>query len=359
MTDQSSGKNSDVSKFVDLVLEGGGVRGNALVGALAVLEEQGYRPQNVAGTSAGAIVATAVAAGYSAPEMRKIIENLDFSQFMDRAWEDRVPLVGGALSMLKDQGVYEGTRFLEWMTGILERKGVRTFRDLIHPAYAGQPQYRYKVRVIASDITQRCLLALPQDAVKLGVEPDDLSVALAVRMSMSIPIFFEPVRFTNPRTGRDHLIVDGGMLSNFPIWLFDSPGIPEWPTFGLRLVSDPQEDRASVLDPAAGPAGGGIAVVVDYVKSLIQTMIEAHDRQYMDAAAYARTIAIPTLGVSGTDFNLSKETALALYESGRKAAEEFLQTWDFEAYKAAFRSGGPAYSRRRELAEYMQEAKSG
>lgn len=175
---------------------------------------------------------------------------------------------------------------------------------------------------------------------------------------MSIPIFFEPVRFTNPKTGRDHLIVDGGMLSNFLVWLFDSLGEPEWPTFGLRLVGDPSEDRASALSPATAPASG-IAVVVDYIKSLIQTMVEAHDRMYMDAAAFARTVSIPTLGVAGTDFNLSPETALALYESGRSAAEEFLKSWDFEAYKAAFRSGGPAYSHRQEIAEYMRRSTIG
>jgi NTE family protein len=358
MSGQNVAEDTEVSRFVDLVLEGGGVRGNALIGALAVLEERRYQPQNLAGTSAGAIVATGLAAGYSAPEMREIIENLDFRQFMDRGWEDRVPVLGGALSILKDQGIYEGARFLDWMTSILEKKGVRTFRDLVHPAYASEPRYRYKVRVIASDITQRCLLALPQDAVKLGVEPDDLSVALAVRMSMSIPIFFEPVRFTNPKTGRDHLIVDGGMLSNFPIWLFDSPGEPEWPTFGLRLAGDPTEDRATSLDVPTAPTNQ-IAVVLDFIKSLIQTMVDAHDRLYLDAAAFARTISIPTLGVGGTDFNLSKETALALYQSGYTAAEEFLKSWDFEAYKVAFRSGKQAYGRRQEVVDYMLRVATG
>src|SRR3712207_6668476 len=91
--------------YVDLVFEGGGVRGNALVGALSVLEERGFRPQNVAGTSAGAIVATALAAGYSAAEQRQIIGELDFTRFTDTAWEDRVPFARRALSILKDQGI--------------------------------------------------------------------------------------------------------------------------------------------------------------------------------------------------------------------------------------------------------------
>ncbi|MDP8926879.1 MAG: patatin-like phospholipase family protein [Actinomycetota bacterium] len=79
-------------------------------------------------------------------------------------------------------------------------------------------RYRYKAQVIASDLTKWRLLVLPRDAPKLGIDdPNDLSVALAVGMSISIPILFESVKFANPKTGREHLIVDGGMLSNFPV----------------------------------------------------------------------------------------------------------------------------------------------
>ena len=75
----------------DLVFEGGGVKGIGLAGALSMLEEREYRPQNIAGTSAGAITAALLAAGYSADELREIIVTLDYRQFQDRAWEDKVP----------------------------------------------------------------------------------------------------------------------------------------------------------------------------------------------------------------------------------------------------------------------------
>ncbi len=78
--------------------------------------------------------------------------------------------------------------------------------------------------VIVSDLTAKRLLVLPMEAGVLGVEPDEFDVAQAVRMSMSIPVFFEPVRWDNPDTGEQHVIVDGGMLSNFPVWLFDRQG---------------------------------------------------------------------------------------------------------------------------------------
>src|ERR671911_251762 len=170
-----------IDSHADLVFEGGGVKGIGLAGALATLEEREYRPQNIAGTSAGAITAALLSAGYSADELREIIITLDYRQFQDRAWEDKVPLIERSLSMLLDLGLYEGNRFLEWMRERLDAKGVHTFAE---------------------------------------------------RMSMSIPVFFEPVRFDNPETGETHVIVDGGMLSNFPVGLFDCEDgePPEWPT---------------------------------------------------------------------------------------------------------------------------------
>ena len=341
MPDEGSGAQVDRSRRVDLVLEGGGVKGIGLVGALAVLEERGYQPQNIAGTSAGAIVATGLAAGYTAAEQREILASLDFNRFTDKDWEDRIPVVGAPLSILLDQGIYEGEAFLSWIRDVLEAKGVRTFADLVHPEFADQPQYRYKVQVIASDITARRMLVLPRDAVHLGINPDDLSVALAVRMSMSIPIFFEPVRLRHPSTGQEHLIVDGGMLSNFPIWLFDSPGEPDWPTFGLRLVEPepktPLGERLAQSEAARGP----LESVVFFIKSLVQTMMEAHDRLYIESADFARTIPIPTLGIGSTEFDLSRERAMALYEAGRAAAEAFLEAWSFERYIAEYRRGKP------------------
>lgn len=307
--------------YVDLVFEGGGVKGIGLVGAFSVLEERGYEPQNMAGTSAGAIVAALIAAGYDAGELKEIVANLDYDRFKDEAIEDRLPM-GKTLSILKDLGIYEGEAFEGWMRGLLEAKGVRTFGDLVRREDV-ELRYRYKLQVIASDVTERRLLVLPKDAPSLGIErPDDLDVARAVRMSMSIPIFFEPVRFTNPRTNREHLIVDGGMLSNFPVWLFDAKE-PQWPTIGMKLTRKP---RRPIGEELAQPVPrGGVTQVVGYLRSLVDTMMAAHDRLYIEESEFSRTIAIDTLGVGTTEFDLSAQRALALFESGRTAAEEFLE----------------------------------
>ena len=343
---------------VDLVFEGGGVKGIGLAGALAVLEERGFAPQNIAGTSAGAITAALLAAGYRRDDLREIVMELDFRQFQDRAWEDKVPLIERSLSLLLDLGIYEGERFYEWMKERLAAKGVHTFADLARDGEE-DPRWRYDLQVVASDVTKHRLLVLPRDAAELGIEPDSLEVALAVRMSMSIPIFFEPVRFENPKTGETHVLVDGGMLSNYPVWLFDNDASepPEWPTFGLLLVEPKPQIPVGVRLPKAESIPDGPRGLLAYVKSLAQTMMEAHDRLYVQTADYARTIPIPTLGVGTTAFDLSPERKLALYDSGRFAAEGFLKDWNFDAYVEAYRSGHE-HSRRRAVLAEMTEART-
>jgi NTE family protein len=343
---------AEAENRVDLVLEGGGVKGVGLVGAYSVLIERGFDIENVAGTSAGAITAAAIAAGFTPDELRELTLELDYRQFEDKGWEDRLPILEKTTSLLLDLGIYEGKRFHEWMRELLARKDVHTFGDLVCDEAETDLRYRYKLQVIASDVTNRRLLILPRDATKIGVEPDDLEVALAVRMSMSIPIFFEPVHHENPTTGEKIVIVDGGMLSNFPVWLFDAEGIPEWPTFGLLLVEpDLRSHLGTQIEPPRKERG--VAALVDYLKSLAQTMMAAHDRLYVEQAEYARTIPIPTLGVKTTEFDITRERALELYESGRKGAEEFLETWDFDAYIASFRARKKRPSRRDALVAAM------
>ena len=342
-------------QFADLVFEGGGVKGIGLAGAYAALERRGVRPKSVAGTSAGAISAALVGAGFTSAELDDVLLKLPFAQFKDRAWEDRVPIVGRQLSVLHDLGIYEGRRFRDWIAARLADHGVTRFGQLVD-GEAEDPAKRWTLRVIASDVTHRRMLVLPNDAPHLGLDPDEMLIADAVRMSMSIPIFFEPVVHRNPRTGEDHLIVDGGILSNFPVWLFDCEGRdPRWPTFGLMLV-EPEPAVASIADRLPG-AEHGVArgSLLDYVKSLAHTLLEAHDRLYIDKASYARTIAIPTLGVTTTEFDIAPDRVAALYESGRAAADAFLDRWDFAAYIAEFRRGRE-HSRREDLVREMARA---
>jgi NTE family protein len=315
----------------DAVFEGGGVKGIGLVGAVAATEELGYEFVNLAGTSAGAIIAALVAAGYRASELREIMQGLDYSKFKDPGLLDRVPIFGKILSLGLEKGIYEGVFLEQWLRDRLAAKGKRTFKDLVLEAYQDSPQYRYKLQVVAADISRGKQLILPRDIRDYGIEPDDLDIARAVRMSMSIPFFFEPVTLALGGSGPECYIVDGGVLSNFPIDLLDDPTTtdPPWPTFGYMLTESPDVVGRDVSNQVLGP--------FSLLASLFLTMMEAHDRMYISNHAYARTIMIPTLGVKTTDFDLSHARAEALYQSGLRAGREFFRTWDFAQYKAVFR----------------------
>lgn len=310
---------------IDAVFEGGGIKGIGLVGAIAATEARGYCFEHVAGTSAGAIVASLVAAGYRADELKQILDNQDFNQFKDKGFEDKIPVIGSLLSLTFEKGIYEGNYFETWLRDLLKARNVHTFGDLVMPHCQHDPHYRYKLQVIASDISRGRMLVLPKDAIHYGILPDELDVARAVRMSMSIPFFFEPV-ILHDLNGKANYIVDGGILSNFPVWLFDAPSLnPPYPTFGYKLV-DPIEQRSRTIQ---GP--------VSLLAALVSTMMEAHDIRYIEDNQFVRTIAIPTRGVQTTEFDLSPQRKTELYQAGVEAANQFFQIWDFEAYKQQYR----------------------
>jgi NTE family protein len=315
----------------DLVLEGGGVKGIALVGAVAVLEEHGYELNRIAGTSAGSIVGALLAAGMPTVEMVEIMHSIDYTRFQDEGPEDRFP-VGKLYSLLAHQGIYEGAYLTKWLSEILKGRGVQTFDDLRYddPGTTLPPEQRYKLVVMASDVSTGRLRRLPWDYPELGHEAGGVAIVDAVRASMSIPFFYEPVKLRNRITDEDIWMVDGGLLSNFPVEVFDvSHGNPpRWPTFGIKLSARRGSQAVQFkLDNT-----------VDLARSMLGTMHSFHDQMHIDdPGVLARTIFIDTFGVKSTDFGLTRETADRLYENGRAAAEYFLKGWDFDAYVEQFR----------------------
>lgn len=298
----------------DLCIEGGGTKLPGLVGAYRVIKDKGFTPCNVAGTSAGAIVGSLIAAGYTPEELREIVYEIEFSHFLDGS---KWPWMK-AYNFFRHWGYYKGDEFESFIRALLENKGVFTFGDLVTDREQDKNdlRYRWKLNVIASDVTNRKMIVLPNDAENYGIKPDRLDVAKAIRMSMSIPFYFYPVKW------RGNYLVDGGMLSNFPVWIFDSDGPPEHPTFGLLLreqdYGKPQEYTG----------------FRSYMTGLIQTMLQAHDRRNIRPADFEhRTIAIPTGKIGTTDFDLTKTDKQCLYRNGRNAANAFFENWSWEKYK--------------------------
>jgi NTE family protein len=138
----------------DAVFEGGGVKGIGLVGAIAATEEKRYQFVNVAGTSAGAIIAALIAAGYGAKELREIMRSLDYSKFKDKGLLDKVLVIGKIISLGLEKGIYEGQYLEDWIRRKREAKGKRTFKNLVIDKYKDSPKYRYELQVIASDVSR-------------------------------------------------------------------------------------------------------------------------------------------------------------------------------------------------------------
>ena len=338
------GEGEDLTRRMDLVMEGGGVKGIALAGALEVLEERGYSVNRVAGSSAGAIAGTFATAGIPARTIVEILRETDYRRFEDGPWWTRT-ILGKAAAILLHNGIHRGTYLTSWLEQQLAEHAAAgrtgTFADLLYqdpdPAHHPAGARKYRLVVTASDLSAGRLRHLPTGAEAFGTTPGRLRVVETVRASTSIPVFFRPVRWRTAE-GSPAVLVDGGLLSNFPVSVFDRPDgeVPRWPTFGIKLSARPEADFG-VRNRIRGPFSFG--------KAVVDTVTGFYDRMHIDSShAVARTIFIDTDAVRPTQFDLSAEDRELLYRKGRIAATTFLDgdenqpAWDFETYTARFRT---------------------
>jgi NTE family protein len=316
----------------DLVLEGGGVKGAGLAGAVSVLARD-HDFHRVAGTSAGAIVAAYVAAGLT-DELERLTIETDFAQFLDEGVGGRfLGAFGKGLDVMLWEGVHRGQVLHGWLKSTLARAGVETWGDLRLPGTTHRTpvEHRYRLVVIVSDVSRGRMLRLPWDYERLlGMAPDGMPVADAIRASASIPFFFRPWRLpVDPRLAdgrRELVLTDGGMLSNYPIGLFDDE--PDHPTIGVKLSA-----RMSVGDGPWQESDTPLSLA----RALIATMTNAHDQIYVDQPSVAsRTVFVETSGVRATDFDMEPATKRRLYDNGTRAAEEFLASWDYATWRRTY-----------------------
>ncbi|MDO4691700.1 MAG: patatin-like phospholipase family protein [Porphyromonadaceae bacterium] len=334
--------------FRNLVFEGGGVKGIAYVGALEVLQEAGIfeRIERVAGTSAGAIVAVLLGIGYTPEEIKKIMWELDFKNFMDDSWG----VVRDANRLISEFGWYKGDFFRAWIGSLIARKlgnSEATFDDLIH---CSDPALKSKqIYLVGTNLSTGFSEIFSHE------HTPRFCIADAVRISMSIPIFFAA-----KRNFRGDLYVDGGMLDNYPVKVFDrrkyvkkdwmrteyyesinqelrdrcrriSDYVYNKQTLGFRLDS---KEKISMFRDQAEPPKRQIDDLWDYTTALLNTLIDAQENSHLHSDDWQRTIYIDTLGVKATDFAIEEQKKQELLDSGRNYTTAYLEWYDNSEPKA-------------------------
>ena len=363
-------------QYVDLVMEGGGTLGIALVGYIYALEQAGLRFLSVGGASVGAIVSLLLACCGEREEEKgevlcELLAGMDIASFVDgglfpaalsrllgsgkagdKKWQ---VLLLGLLSsgtITKRLGLNPGNAFLNWLTDSLARFDVHTMADararIEHLPIGLTHRERGRnfatptlsLKIVAADITTSSKIIFPEMSPLYWANPERVNPALFVRASMSIPGFFYPMEVSGVSDIIDRsekwadlcsfdkeppdriLFTDGGLLSNFPISLFHKNRIPNAPTLGARLGS-------------ASRAVREIHSVGSYGSGLFKALRHYSDYDFIfQNPDYRRLIAhIPTGDHNWLNFNMTEADKLDLFKSGMRTAHEFLESFDWPAYK--------------------------
>lgn len=316
-------------KDVNLVLEGGGVKGIGLIGALLELDRAGFRFRRVAGTSAGAIaaalVAANVAAGAPLAGVQDQIASIDYSKFTsETGMRKHAGKLGDLHALMTTMGLYSGDYLVEWLGGILESIGITTFAQLRRDDLGDV--FPYSLVVHTADITYGKLVRLPCDYPEYRMDPDAERIVDAVRASMAIPFFFEPVQHEVAPAAPDSdappvtvTWVDGGLLSNFPMEVFNDRHngavVDPWPTVGIKL-----SDQRAELAPAEATKGP-----FDETIRILKTVLNNSNRYFVTPDKARATIFVDSAGLNATDFDITADQSATLFENGRQAARAWLE----------------------------------
>lgn len=305
----------------NLVFEGGGVKGLAYVGALKILEERGILKglERVAGTSAGAITACLLGVGYTVTEIENLLRDLDFNKFKDGS----TFMIGDIYRLLSKYGLYKGDYFTNWALTVIRNK-----TGLTNPTFAQLHQYNLTQKTAK---TYDLYLMATNLSTKYGVlfsheHTPDVPVAKALRMSMSIPLFFTAVEHGRPT----QIYVDGGVLNNYPIQIFDKGQEKNPQTLGLRLDT---REEIDVLRHGLSPKIRKIDSFSEYLEALVLTLMAAQENRHLDSGDWNRTIYIDTLKIQTTQFDLSKKDKDDLVMAGLWGADTYFKWLDGEKKK--------------------------
>jgi NTE family protein len=315
------------AQIKNLVFEGAGIRGIAYAGAIKKLEEKGVLQgiEKVGGTSAGAIIALLLSLGYTADEIKNLIITTPFKKFND----GRFLFLGGIQRVKKYYGWYRGKQFEKWLDALIEQKTGNaniSFEELHNRGYKD-------LFITGTSLDEQKLIVFSHKQFP------KMQVKDAVRISMSIPLYFEAV-FMNeegkiiqhPKNKKGlHVMVDGGIIANFPIRVFDSTlfidsALPNGfvvntHTIGFRIDRAEQIANDSAM---AGLAKFRIENFNNYLEAFYSIIIENLNRQDLTKEDWDRTVSINDGGINPRIKKLPKKKIQQLITNGEKATANYL-----------------------------------
>ncbi len=371
-----------MSKTFDLVFEGGGAKGIAFVGALRAFEEKQFKPNRLLGTSAGAITATLYAAGYRNEEMLQALdEKVDGVSVFETFLEPPPPLSpdllqDGAfakllheidipnipdfikkgmdqwimqgiqsrnegrqlLSFVELGGIFAADKFLDWLRRYLDggtfQGEPRAFSNMTFKEFNAKTGA--DLTLVAADVSASRLLYLNHRTTP------KCPVVYAVRMSMSVPFVWPEVIWKKDwgtyqlgdqkidLTG--HAVVDGGLLSNFPIELLISNDKHVIEVMGSKsALGNPQDQVIGFLIDESLPVPVTdelpfediITIIkesntVNRLMGLVNAATQAHDKMVIEAFKDC-VVRLPAKNYGTLEFDMDENKRQDLMEAAYKA----------------------------------------
>lgn len=268
---------------------GGAIRGAAYAGVVKALEELQINPQNIAGSSVGAVVAALFAIGYNAEELKEVFLEVKFDLFRDFQFT-----LGPTLAISK------GEFFLEWI------------RDLIEKKYYGDKYQKGKNKAVTFRDIDKNLIIITTDLSNFECkefskhETPDFEIATAIRISSSMPGLMKPVEYNKT------LLVDGDLQKSMPMWkLSKNLPVTDERVLEFRLEGDYEGSDRNALDY--------MNTIYSCITSMATSFI-AETFGHKDKYDY---IVINTGNVIVVDFNYPKEKREELIKSGYKQTMDY------------------------------------
>lgn len=328
--------------FRNLVFQGGGVKALAYHGALRVLEGEGILDhiERVAGASAGAAMAMFVAMRLPVDEIIEIYKTFDYEKitvsrsghipdrssspsFLQRELERIQNSFASVTRLASRFGWYSSEYGYRWMQEILANHGHGNGRA----TFAQFRKWGFRdLSVIVTNLTTHAT-----EIFSANTTPD-VAVVDAVLMSQALPLFFEAVQFDGEKIGNGDHYLDGGLLVNYPLQLFDERPFAinnrwfvngvNWETLGCRTFT-----------PKDCPArSGAISNLLTYAQNVFEVLIEAQAAAYRsNKPAQRRSIDISDCCVRATDWDIRPDLDgpryLRLVSAGETAALAYLDNY--------------------------------